>query len=318
MINIKTVFLGSDWESLETLKALDEDDRFEIVGVITPTDKPVGRKHEILPSKVKAYALEHGIPFFHTERNDEKYREALELFKPELVVCKAFGEIIPEFFLEYPKYKSINVHFSILPEYRGAIPIQKAILDGKKKTGVSIMLMSAGLDEGDILEIFEEEILGTDTNQTLRERLVSKSANILGNVLEKWINGEITPIPQDKEKATYCWQKEISKENAQIDWENMDVEYIERMVRALLPWPVAWTVLDMNEDMKLKDKRLKIFKAKVVDTNTSYRPGYLFDLEGRLFLHSRDGKALELFEFQLEGKAKTSVKEFLNGFKNIS
>ena len=314
MINIKTLFLGSDWESLETLKALHEDPRYEIVGVITPPDKPVGRKQILTPSKVKEYAIENGIDIFHTNKDTEKYKMALDIFKPELVVCKAFGEIVPKFFLGYPKYKCINVHFSILPKYRGAVPIQKAILDGEKKTGISIMLMSEGLDEGDVLEIFEEDILATDTNVTLRKRLVKKSADILGDVLERWVNGEIEPIHQEDSKATYCWQKDISKENAQIDWENMDVEYIERMVRALLPWPVAWTFLEKNDDDKLKNKRLKILKSEIVDLDTDEPLGKLFVEEDMLLVQGKDGKALRLLELQVEGKTTMTEDVFMNGF----
>src|SRR5688500_1541504 len=122
MNRIKTLFLGSNWESLETLKTLFLDERFELVGVITQPDKPSGRKQELTPTLVKVYAVENNIPVYITEGKPERYREALAIFDPELVVCKAFGEIIPEFFLETPKYKAINIHFSILPKYRGAVP----------------------------------------------------------------------------------------------------------------------------------------------------------------------------------------------------
>ena len=313
-MKINTLFLGSDWESLETLKALNEDSRFNIIGVITPEDKPIGRDQEIQPSKVKLYAIENNIPVFHTNKNKGKYAEALELFKPELVVCKAFGEIVPKFFLDYPKYKCINVHFSILPQYRGAVPIQKAILNGDTKTGISIMLMSEGLDEGDVLKIFEEDIMTDDTNQSLRERLVKKSAEVLGDVLENWVNGKITAKPQNDSLATFCWQKDISKEKALIDWENEDSDYIERKIRAFIPWPIAWTILDKNEDIRLKNKRLKIFKAKVVDMKTTFDPGVIFTLEGKVYLPTRDGKCLNILELQLEGKNKMTEKEYVNGF----
>ena len=315
-MRVNTLFLGSDWESLETLKALNEDPRFNLVGVITPEDKPVGRKQILTASKVKQYALENGIEVFHTNKDVTKYQEALDMFNPELVVCKAFGEIVPKFFLEYPKYKCINVHFSLLPKYRGAVPIQKAILDGEKKTGISIMLMSQGLDEGAVLEIFEEDISDTDTNITLRERLVKKSAEVLGDVLERWVDGDIVPVPQDDEMATYCWQKDISKENAQISWDGMDGEYIERMVRALLPWPVAWTVLEKNDDERLKDKRLKILKAELIDTEIENVSGKLFAQDNMLLISTKDGKALRLKALQLEGKTEMTEEIFLNGFRD--
>lgn len=304
---VKTLFLGTDWESVESLRALNEDGRFNIVGVITTVDKPVGRKRILTPSKVKGYALENGIEVFHTERKNERYKKALEIFRPELVVCKAFGEIVPAFFLEYPIYKAVNVHFSLLPKYRGAVPIQKAILDGEKETGISIMLMSEGLDEGDILQIFKEPILKDDTNLSLRERLVSKSAQVLGDVLERWINGEITPVKQDSSKATYCWQKDISKESAQIQWEDMDPEYIERLVRAMIPWPVAWSVID-------KEKILKLFKVELVRINSSKKPGTLYTKDDMLLFSTKDPNiSLRVLDLQLEGKNRVSEKDFLNG-----
>ncbi|MCD4756342.1 methionyl-tRNA formyltransferase [bacterium] len=303
---VRTIFLGSGWESVETLKALHKDERFNIVGVITTTNKPVGRKHVLTPSKVKKYAVKRSIEVFHTERQKIKYQEALEIFQPELVVCKAFGEIAPKFFLEKPRFKAINVHFSLLPKYRGAVPIQKAILDGEKETGISIMLMSGGLDEGDVLEIYKENILSKDTNQTLRERLVKKSSTILGDVLERWVHGEIEGDKQINSEATYCWQKDISKENARIDWQNMSPEYIERMVRAFVPWPIVWTVVD--------DKRVKLFDVDIVGCNERKGIGELFVDNRNLLFGTKDrGICIKVNELQIEGKQHISAEEYING-----
>ena len=317
---VSTLFLGTDWESVETLDALHKDKRFNIVGVITTVDKPVGRKQILTPSKVKEYSLKNDIKIFHTEKNNEKYQEALDLFKPELIVCKAFGEIIPGFFLEYPKYKAINVHFSILPKYRGAVPIQKAILDGEKETGITIMLMSEGLDEGDILKIFKEKILEKDTNLSLRERLVEKSAEVLGDVLEQWINGNITPIKQDTSKATYCWQKDISKENAEIKWNEMEPEYIERLVRAMIPWPVAWFTLRDTKLETLSNKKIKVFESSLVNVKSKFPPGRLLVNEKKVLVSTKNTeKAINLIKFQIEGKKETNEKEFINGIgKNLN
>lgn len=307
---IRTLFLGSNWEALATLKTLHEDSRFEIVAVITQPDKPVGRKKEIAPTEVKQFCLDNNIPVLHTEKIEERYREALEKFQPELLVCKSFGEIIPEFFLETPKYKAINVHFSLLPKYRGAIPIQKAILEGDTVTGISIVRMVKALDAGEVLATFEEKILPTDTNQTLRERLVIKSTEVLPEILMKWVAGEIESVPQDESEATYCWQKEISKESAQIDWETHDPEYIERMVRAMQPWPVAWTYYT-------EGRRLKIFKVELIDNREmmiELIPGELKFHEERLFVGTKDkGSLIQLIEIQLEGKKRMSAAEFARG-----
>lgn len=310
---VDTLFLGTDWESVETLKTLNEDPRFNIIGVITTVDKPVGRKQVLTPSKVKEYALENDVKVFHTERKEERYKEALDIFQPELMVCKAFGEIVPEFFLEYPKYKAINVHFSTLPKYRGAVPIQKAILDGEKETGISIMLMSAGMDEGDVLKIFKEPILDTDTNQSLREKLVKKSAEVLGDVLDDWINERIAPIKQDESIATYCWQKDISKENAEIKWEEMEPEYIEKLVRAMIPWPVAWFVINSTVE-SLNGKVMKIFESELVDCRGEKDPGTVFVKDDMCLVGTKNPNVcLRLKELQIEGKNRISEKDFVNG-----
>ena len=311
---VKVLFLGTDWESVETLKSLHDDERFYIVGVVTTTDKPVGRKQILTPSKVKEYALENGIEVFHTEKSKERYQQALDLFKPELIVCKAFGEIVPVFFLEYPKYKAINVHFSILPKYRGAVPIQKAILDGEKETGISIMLMSEGMDEGDILKVYKESILSNDTNLSLRERLVKKSAGVLGNVLEKWIEGNITPIKQDDSLATHCWQKDISKENAEIKWSDMEPEYIEKLVRAMIPWPVAWSVIPDCKAKNLAGKIVKVYEAEIIEKNSDLKPGTLYVRDDMLFFSTkRKDISLRIKDLQIEGKNRLREKDFING-----
>lgn len=302
---IKTVFLGTGWESVETLKTLHEDPRFNVVATITTTDKPVGRKQIMTPSEVKKYSLDKGIPVIHTEKKLEKYMEVTKIYNPEIVVCKAFGEIIPKEFLDYPKYKCINIHFSLLPKYRGAVPIQKAILDGETKTGISIMLMSEGLDEGDILAQFEESILQDDTNQTLRERLVKRSALTLIDILISWINGDIQPKKQIGEPS-YCWQKDISKENAEIKWNTYTAEYIGRMIRAFIPWPVAWFTAT-----NLDNKKVKIFKAEIIDCENE-KTGQLFTRDKQLLIKAKD-RCIRILELQIEGGNVIKEDEFING-----
>lgn len=304
---IKTVFLGTDWESTQILNALYNDKRFKITGVITNEDKPVGRKQLLTPSKVKEFALKHNIQVFHTNSNTEMYKEALKKFNPELIVCIAFGEILPDFFINYPKYKSINIHFSILPKYRGAVPVQKAILDGEKETGISIIIMSQEMDKGDILKIFKEAILPDDTNISLRKRLVKISSDVIGDVLEEWVEGKIVPQKQDDSLASYCWQKDISKEKAQIQWESMDPEYIERMIRAFIPWPVAWCIWN--------DKRLKIFEAQLIKKKNNEKVGTLFISDSLLlFSTKKKDMCLSVNRLQIEGKDVMNYKEFINGF----
>lgn len=318
MDKVKTIFLGTGWESVATLKALNESNEFEVVAVITTPDKPVGRKQILTPSEVKVYAVEHGIPVEHTEKKEERYLEVAREYQPDIVVCKAFGEIVPKSFLDFPRYSCINIHFSILPKYRGAVPIQKAILDGEKETGISIMLMSEGLDEGDILDIYTEEIRRDDTNVSLRERLVKKSAEILIPLLLKWIKGEVVPIKQDSSLATYCWQKDISKESAEIKWNRDEPEFIEKMVRALLPWPVAWTKLPESKINNISNKVVKIFKAEVCNINSNKEPGELWSDGTDVYISTKEkGICIKLIEFQIEGKNRTNAKDFLNGIGAI-
>lgn len=306
---IKTLFLGTDWESVETLKSLHLDPRFEVVGVITQPDKPVGRKREMTASKVKQYAMNNEIPVFHTEGKSEKYKEALEKFNPEINVVKAFGEIIPGFFLEAPKYKSINVHFSLLPKYRGAVPIQAAILNGDKETGLTIMLMEERLDAGDILKQYPMAILSTDTNQSLRERLVTMASEVLADDLIAWIEGTLEPTAQDESKVTFCRQSDIAKEKAEIDWESCEPICIDRMVRAFLPWPVAWTYLD--------GKRIKIFAGNLIDNKSGeldLEPGAFKADAERLFVGtSKKDWIYQILDLQMEGSNRMAAAEFIRG-----
>lgn len=312
---IRTVFLGTGWESVESLKVLHESEYFDVVCAVTAPDKPVGRKQIVTHSEVKEYALKNDIHVFHTESKKDNYEKVLEKYEPELVVCKAFGEIVPKSFLEYPKFKCINIHFSLLPKYRGAVPIQKAILDGEKETGISIMIMSEGLDEGDVLEMYREDIKEDDTNFSLRKRLVEKSSEILIPVLLRWINGEIAPTVQRHEDATYCWQRDISKENAEIQLSKHDPKYAERMVRAFLPWPIAWCKLDDELGIKsLASKSMKIFKCALEEVHTEKDAGVIFQKNGMLLFATKDPHiCFRVNELQIEGRNKMSEKEFLNG-----
>lgn len=304
MERIRTIFLGTSWQSLEILKTLCEDSRFEIVGIVTQEDKPVGRKQVLTPSEVKQFGLDNNIPVITTNGSKEIYDEAIKQFSPELNVCIAFGEIVPESFLNAPMYGSINIHFSILPKYRGAIPIQMAILNGERETGISIMKMDGGMDTGDILSIYKEGIREDDTNLSLRERLVEKSKELLPDILLKWVNGDIQPMKQDSSKATYCYKKDLTKEKAEIDFTNMDAEYIDKLVRATIPWPVAWAILD--------SKRVKIYKVRVLDVFNDLRPSERLTDRLRL-IYGTKNKQIEILELQPEGKKPMSAIQYLSG-----
>lgn len=318
MDKVKTIFLGTGWESVETLKTLHKSKEFEVVAVITTPDKPIGRKQIVTPSDVKKYALEKNIPVEQPDKVKERYIEIAQKYNPEIVICKAFGEIVPKEFLDYPKYGCINIHFSLLPKYRGAVPIQKALLDGEKETGITIMLMSEGLDEGDIIDTYTEEIREDDTNISLRERLVKKSTEVLIPVLNKWINGEIVPIAQENSLASYCWQKDISKDKAEIKWEEYEPKYIDRMVRAFIPWPIAWIVLPESNNENLSKKTMKIYKAEITKGKKIIIPGMLWTDGRDVYVSTKEkGISLKLIDFQIEGRKRMGGREFLNGVGRV-
>jgi len=318
MDKVKTIFLGTGWESVETLKTLHKSKEFEVVAVITTPDKPIGRKQIVTPSDVKKYALEKNIPVEQPDKVKERYIEIAQKYNPEIVICKAFGEIVPKEFLDYPKYGCINIHFSLLPKYRGAVPIQKALLDGEKETGITIMLMSEGLDEGDIIDTYTEEIREDDTNISLRERLVKKSTEVLIPVLNKWINGEIVPIAQENSLATYCWQKDISKDKAEIKLEEYESKYIDRMVRAFIPWPIAWIVLPESNNENLSKKTMKIYKTEITKGKKIIIPGMLWTDGRDVYVSTKEkGISLKLIDFQIEGRKRMGGREFLNGVGRV-
>lgn len=314
---INTIFLGSNWEALAILKTLYVDSRFNIVAIITQPDKPIGRKRIIIPSDIKNFGKQNNIPVEHTENKKEKYNEIINKYTPDLIVCISFGELIPESFLIQPPCKAINVHFSLLPKYRGAVPIQKAILEGENETGISIVQMVKALDAGPILSQHKVKILPTDTNQILRKKLIKLTSEILPDKLSQWCNNEIIPIEQNHKNATYCQQSDISKDKAYIDINLHTSVQIDRMVRAFIPWPVAWT--------KFQNKMLKIFSCSIIERESTeiiknIDNFILFktqEINLTFGFISNDNKVIMLNEIQIEGKNKISGSIFANGIQGL-
>jgi methionyl-tRNA formyltransferase len=233
----------------------------------------------------------------------------MEEENPELIITISFGEILPEFVIDYPKYKCLNVHYSLLPKYRGAVPVQAAILAGDQKTGVTIQVMAAKLDEGPVIAQKEVKIEDDETTPTLKSKLIPAGTNLLMETLPKWIAEEIEARPQGKCEGPYCCTGDISKKSAHIKWNEMEPQYIERVVRAMLPWPVAWTFLPDG-------KRLKIFEATIEDINHSKNAGELFKKDKFIYFATKyPHKAIKLETVQKEGKQKLSGKQFACGYK---
>ncbi len=306
MEKIRTLFIGTSSFAVPTLKALSEADFIDLVGVVTQPDKPFGRDQKLTPPPVKdeARKLNLNIPIFQPEKLRAQSQEILEKTNPELIIVASYGQMVPANMIHFPKYKCLNIHCSILPDLRGAVPMPMAILKGYKKTGVSIPVMTEGLDDGDIVALVEEEIRFDETTESLTERLSEIGAKKLIEILPEWTEGKITPIPQDESKVTHTTADDISKDKAEVDW-NKSAEEVDRMVRAFYPWPVAWSWVNFNGQ-----KRFKIYKATLSDFESDKKPGEFFKKDKNLFVQTGKG-SLELVEVQLEGKAKDDAKNYL-------
>ncbi|MGN7174870.1 methionyl-tRNA formyltransferase [Paenibacillus sp. FSL R5-0490] len=299
----KIVFMGTPDFSVPVLKQII-DDGYEVIGVVTQPDRPVGRKKVLTPPPVKVEAEKQGIPVYQPEkiRQPDELEKVLAL-KPDLVVTAAFGQILPKELLDAPKYGCINVHASLLPELRGGAPIHYSILQGKEKTGITIMYMAEKLDAGDILTQVEVPITETDTVGTLHDKLSKAGCKLLSETLPKLLNGELNPIKQNEEEATFAYN--IKREQEKIDWSKTGEE-IYNHIRGLNPWPVAYTTFD--------GKVVKIWNSKKVKHAKSEEPGTIIRLEeDGVVVASGNDTAVKITELQPSGKKKMPAEQFLRG-----
>ncbi|WAA10659.1 methionyl-tRNA formyltransferase [Fervidibacillus albus] len=299
----KIVFMGTPDFAVPILRRLIEDD-YEIVGVVTQPDRPVGRKKKITPPPVKVEAEKHGIPVFQPEKvREETALQKILALQPELIVTAAFGQILPKPLLEYPKHGCINVHASLLPELRGGAPIHYALLQGKAKTGITIMYMEEKLDAGDILSQASIPIDEKDTVGTLHDKLSVLGAQLLGETLPKLLTGKIQPTPQDHEKATFAYN--IKREQEKIHWDDTG-ENIYNHIRGLNPWPVAYTTM--------KGKIVKIWWGEKVPLEEQRQPGKIIavDHDG-LIVATGNRTGIKITELQPAGKKRMKATDFLRG-----
>lgn len=308
----KLVFMGTPDFSAKILQGII-DDGYDVVGVITEPDKPAGKKMEILPTPVKEFALSKGLKVYQPEKKAGVCDVVQEL-KPDICVVAAYGKIITKETLEAPKYGCINFHASLLPELRGASPIQSAILQGLDKTGVTIMVMDEGMDTGPILSQVEIS-LSTETTTTLKEKMLECGLPLLLNTIPGFIDGEIEPRPQDNEKATYC--KMIEKEDGHVDF-SKSAEEEERKIRAFNEWPGVFCFWG---EKRIKIKNVQISNDKLQTNSkfqmTKYEPGKVFlDEDGNLCVAFSEGIWV-IKNIQIEGSKETDAKSFLNGHKDI-
>ena len=263
---MKIVFFGSPASAIPSFKGLVEEGH-HIELVISQPDRPRGRGKKPFPLPVKKSAQELNIPCLQPERlrKDPSIVQTIEKYEPDLIVVVAYGQIIPASIIYLPKYNSINVHFSILPKYRGASPVQWALLNGERKTGITIFELNEKMDEGDILFQEEEEIFPRETSFELETRLAQKGARLLTETIS--CISKIEHIKQDHSKATYA--PKLKKEDGKIDW-TKNATFINRQIRAFNPWPSTFTFI--------KEKRLKITEGTYGETSTKLRslsPGYI-------------------------------------------
>ncbi len=306
---MKLVFMGTPDFAVSALEAILAAGH-QVAAVVTQPDKPKGRGKEVQMTPVKRCALSHGIPVFQPMKiREPEAVEQLRGYKAELFVVAAFGQILPGEILTMPKYGCVNIHASLLPKYRGAGPIQWAIINGEKITGVTIMQMEKGLDTGDMLFKTEVEIAPEETADTLHDKLAAAGAELIVEALPKIEAGEVTPVKQRDEDSSYA--KMLTKAMGKIDW-SMEAGKLDCLIRGLISWPGASTVF--------RGKTLKIWNEEPVEETDLCRetkeaaPGTVVLVEKDAFYVQTGKGVLKVKEVQPEGKKRMAVKDFLLGY----
>lgn len=298
---MRLVFAGTPEFAVPCLRVAAE--RGEVVGVYTQPDRPAGRGRQLTPSPVKVEALAHGLPVFQPENfRDETARAALRALQPDLMIVVAYGLILPQAVLDIPRHGCWNVHASLLPRWRGAAPIQRAIEAGDEQTGVCLMQMEKGLDTGPVLLSLATPITGTDTGGSLHDRLAALGAEVLGDGL-KLLRAGMKPVAQVQAAEGVTYAHKLDKAEARLDW-SQPASLLARKVRAFHPWPIA--------EAAVAGERLRIHAAQAL-------PGATGRLPGEILAASRDGidiacgeGALRLLQVQREGGRPQSASDYLN------
>ena len=301
---MRIVFMGTPDFSVPALKALVEAGH-EVAAVVTQPDRPRGRGKDLQMTPVKVQALAYGIPVYQTEKvKDPAFVEILRNLQPEVIVVIAFGQILSRDILDLPPYGCINIHASLLPKYRGAAPIQWAVIDGEKETGVTTMMMDVGLDTGDMLEKTVIPLDPKETGGSLFDKLSQAGGPLILSTLEKLKAGTAVRTPQTDEDSTYA--KMLTKSLGQIDW-SMEAAAIERLIRGLNPWPSAYTFVH--------GKTLKIWDADVLkESSDGAAPGQIIRTDPHSLIVAAGEALLSIRELQLEGKKRMDVETFLRGY----
>lgn len=314
MNKTKILFIGTGSFAVPILQGLLDSDFIDVVGVVTQPDKPVGRKQELQGGPVKRFIesskegeVVDDLRIYQPGKLREESKGIIATLKPELVVVASYGQMIPDNILNEPKFGAINIHGSLLPKLRGAVPVPMAILQGLEMTGVTIQKVVKGMDEGPVYSKKEIKIHPSDTTESLMVRLAEVGRVLTTETLQNIINDDLSPEKQDELGATYCYMSDIAKDKAKITYET-PVEAAERMVRAFIPWPIAWLTISIDG----VEKRVKVFKASIPDETVEVAQGVfgIKRFEKRLFLSLQNG-LLEIEELQLEGKQRREALEYL-------
>jgi len=311
MLNI--LFMGTPDFAEESLKSIDKAG-FNILGVVTNPDKPKGRGMKMVSSPVKKYALEKNIPVYQPikVRNNPEFIEEVRKMNPDLICVVAYGKILPEELLKIPKLGCINVHGSLLPKYRGAAPIQWAVINGDKKTGITTMYMDVGMDTGDMILKKEVDIGGNETTGELWDRLAKIGGELLVETLNKIEDGT---APREKQGENFTMAPMLNKEMSKIDWENQSAIQIKNLVRGLNPIMGAYCYLN---DKKIKFWKVDVvnkFESEIEDINKLENGTVLIaDPKEGLFIKTKEG-ILEVLEIQGENAKRMSIGDFLRGNK---
>ncbi len=300
---LKILFMGTPSFAVKILDTINNN--YLVAGVVTQPDKPQGRKYVLTPSPVKKYAIENQLAVYQPSTlKNESFKTNLSEIDPDIIIVVAYGMILPEYVLKYPKFGCINVHASLLPKYRGAAPIQRAIINGEKYTGITTMLMDKGLDTGDILEQEKIAIGDNDDFETVSNNLASIASSLILSTIEKRIKNVLNPISQDNSESTYA--EKITNDECMIDFNKSNFE-VHNLIRALSPDPGAYTFFN--------GKRIKIIKSAIGDSCQCSDSGkVVFTNRNKITVSCNNG-TVDIYEVIPEGKKRMTVKEFLNGAK---
>ncbi len=308
---MKIVFFGTTEFVIPILEALAK--KYEVVLVVCESAKPQGRQNKIIDLPVAAYAKANNLNLLTPDVLNKEVIGSILSYQADIFIVAAYGKILPVALIDSPKFKSLNIHPSLLPKFRGPTPTQTAILEGLTETGVSLMVLNEGMDQGPILVQEKEPILESDNYLTLEAKLFKLGGEMLINNLEAYVNGKLKPKPQDDSEATYT--KLLKRADGQIDWSKMSANQVYNIWRAYINWPGIFTFFKNKNGQDVRLKLIKIEKYPTSDVG--YQSGEIFIDEAKnLYIACREG-VIKIIQLQPENSKILTVGEFLNGYSYV-